>query len=320
MHKRQVGGWFNQSVVSSARSLAGLTTQQASVDEASDENATEWAAVSTLCYNYDSNIGGRTTHLATIYREEYNCGAFEPSPTLSAMTALSCVSGRTVPNPGGCTNCAVTGFRDEMRDAVSTCTDLPLRYASDEAGSIFTLLDGYTKSMRLSKGQHAMPSLSPRPTKRRFAEDLYSPAVVRGKGYWKEGLCALCPTPAWFKIKQSAYWYHMNFTHGISAMTGRPYEMPSQYQVCPLSGGEVAFKCRDTPQACSEVQVEGLCGCCGEWISIVVIPRHKSSLPFSAFNHSAWYKHSQKCHQKSHSKRTKRVQSAIHQVAHYAQK
>lgn len=265
----------------------------------------DWA-ISSLCH---SNIRGCTTGLTTIYKEEYNDGGFEPSPTLSAMTALSCVSGRTVPIPKEFIQGVGVGFEeDDLIKVMTACTDLPFYQYSDQSSSAFAL-DDCTNFMLLPKRKHDKPSSSPRPAKRRSSEDLYSPTTVRGAGYLKEGLCPLCPEASWFKIKQSAYWYHMNFTHGISAMTGRPYEMPSLYQFSPICN-EIVLKNRDLIHPYKEVQMEGLCDCCGEWISIIVIPKSMSNRPFKAFSHSVWFKHSQKCHQRSQVKRMKRSKAA----------
>lgn len=295
MRRQQFSSWFNQPVVPNTISPAGFAVHQTSVDVNDKENVVDWA-ISNLCYNNDSNIGGYTTCLTTIYREEYNHAMLESSPTLSAMTALSYASGRTVPIPKDFVDdgVGVELENDDLIRAMNARIDLPPLCQSDDRNDC-------TNPVLLLKRKYDKPPRSPRPAKRRSPDDLYSPKTVRGAGYLKEGLCPLCPEVAWFKIKQSAYWYHMNFTHGISAMTGRPYEMPVQYRFTPLCN-EVTLKCRDVLQPCKEVQLEGLCNRCGDWISIVVIPKHMSNLPFKTFNHSTWFKHSQKCHQKSQSR------------------
>ena len=50
---------------------------------------------------------------------------------------------------------------------------------------------------------------------------------------------------------------------------------------------------------------EGLCGRCCESISITVIPKHMCGLPINTLNHSVWFKHAQKCHQRAPHKRVK---------------
>ena len=124
--------------------------------------------------------------------------------------------------------------------------------------------------------------------KRRFEEDAYSPRAVRGKGAFKEGMCPICAHEVWFKIKQSAYWYHMNFTHGISAVTCKPYDLPVEYRRLKVTYPED----NGTPT----MEVEGLCGACEQWIMIAVRTWSARVEPFDALNHSSWFKHAQKCH------------------------
>lgn len=115
---------------------------------------------------------------------------------------------------------------------------------------------------------------------RRFAEDVYSPLMIRGRGAEREGCCPLChDCQVWLKIKQSAYWYHMNFYHGICAATGRPYPPPEEIKRQPIQG---------KPEA---VRVYGSCSDCKEWILLASeLSKHEQSMPMNA-----WYKHSQKC-------------------------
>lgn len=115
---------------------------------------------------------------------------------------------------------------------------------------------------------------------RRFAEDSYSPLMVRGRGAGREGCCPLCnDCQVWLKIKQSAYWYHMNFFHGICAATGRPYPPPAEIKRQAIQG---------KPES---VRVYGSCADCQEWILLAnELSKHEESIPMNA-----WYKHSQKC-------------------------
>ena len=223
MQKRQLGTWFNQPVVSNTHNSTSIAIPQASVEDEDRNGMLDWTVSSMRC-----NIEKCTTSLATIYKEEYNGGAFEASPTLSIMTALSYASGRTVPIP--------PDFEEEdFLRAMTVFADLPHCQSEDPSIRTFALQE-CTNSELQSKRKKEEESLIPsRPIKRHSPQDLYSPTVVRGGGYLKEGLCPLCSTPTWFKIKQSAYWYHMNFTHGISAMTGLPYEMPSNINSFPFA-------------------------------------------------------------------------------------
>ena len=124
---------------------------------------------------------------------------------------------------------------------------------------------------------------------RRSDSDFYSPVWIRGRGTDREGLCPLCePATVWFKIKQSAYWYHMNFFHGVSAATGRPYNRPISYRYSPDEKSTLftAYK------------VEGHCGNCLQWIPLATeytgnqITEEVERL----ITFTPWFKHAQKCH------------------------
>lgn len=45
--------------------------------------------------------------------------------------------------------------------------------------------------------------------------NLYSPLEIRGEGTNREGKCPYCL--CFLKMKTSNFWYHMNFTHGVSS-------------------------------------------------------------------------------------------------------
>ncbi|KAJ3359123.1 hypothetical protein GGF32_009644 [Allomyces javanicus] len=111
----------------------------------------------------------------------------------------------------------------------------------------------------------------------RFPNDLYTPNWTRGIGHAKEGLCRLCPPEsgeAWFKIKVSAYWYHLNYHHGVSQTSGRPFDAPLQERFD------------------SQARIrEGLCHKCRAWIPLDS-PRHTPVNVPQIY----WWKHAQKCH------------------------
>ncbi len=118
---------------------------------------------------------------------------------------------------------------------------------------------------------------------RRSDTDFYSPVWIRGRGVEREGLCPLCEPAVWLKIKQSAYWYHMNFFHGISAATNRPYKRPISYR---YSSELTSFK------------VDGHCGNCLQWIQLVTDytgDRTTESVE-RTICFTTWFKHAQKCH------------------------
>ncbi|KNE70616.1 hypothetical protein AMAG_15373 [Allomyces macrogynus ATCC 38327] len=111
----------------------------------------------------------------------------------------------------------------------------------------------------------------------RFPNDLYTPNWTRGVGHGKEGLCRLCPPEsgeAWFKIKVSAYWYHLNYHHGVSQTSGRPFDAPVQERF----------------DSTARIR-EGLCHKCHTWIPLDS-PRHTPVNVPQIY----WWKHAQKCH------------------------
>lgn len=63
-----------------------------------------------------------------------------------------------------------------------------------------------------------------RSQKLKCENDKYTPSLVRGVGAKKEGQCGICGR--WLLLKTSAYWYHLNYTHGVSPVTKRFYDPP----------------------------------------------------------------------------------------------
>lgn len=128
----------------------------------------------------------------------------------------------------------------------------------------------------------------------RFPDDLYTPRLVRGHGLSREGLCHICNPGVWLKIKQSAYWYHMNFIHGISAITGRPYDPPKDVRTgrSEMIQGEMMD------------HLEGYCEQCERWVAVEKVPsidRNPKVYDVVASSPS-WWRHAQKCnnrHEKS---------------------
>lgn len=99
--------------------------------------------------------------------------------------------------------------------------------------------------------------------------DIYKPKMSRGYGENKEGRCDLCNK--WYKLKNSSYWYHMNYIHGISS-SGVKY-----------------------PDPCLKVvhgKLYGNCKKCDDWIFLGYRTGDKSSK-------YGWYKHCQKVHNKN---------------------
>ncbi|KZS86761.1 hypothetical protein SISNIDRAFT_498719 [Sistotremastrum niveocremeum HHB9708] len=124
--------------------------------------------------------------------------------------------------------------------------------------------------------------------------DLYHPRFVRGTGKTKVGLCPLCRESRerlgegksrWFATKVSAYNYHMQYYHGISAYNHQPFSPP------------VAFRDSDRPKAQSHQKqqiIEGQCHKCQEWIAM-----EGPNLGDAKVKEIYWWKHTVACHKGS---------------------
>lgn len=120
--------------------------------------------------------------------------------------------------------------------------------------------------------QNLTPSdpLHPRQQPARFEGDLYTPTYVRGDGPTRAGWCLYCSS--WLTLKDSAYWYHMHFAHGISCATGKHLPGP--------------IRCRATAGAARGVgDAEWMCGGCGRWVLIVTGEKGRT----------AWWRHAYRC-------------------------
>lgn len=116
------------------------------------------------------------------------------------------------------------------------------------------------------------PEARPRKQKLRFAGDQYTPSWVRYNGQQKEGLCDTCKPGKWLQLKNSAFWYHKQFYHGISSVSGKEF-------VEPLEKRWVA-----------QDLIEGLCHQCNTWIAVSNVKRKNSVL---------WYRHAHKVKKES---------------------
>ncbi|KAI9483558.1 MAG: hypothetical protein EXX96DRAFT_558644 [Benjaminiella poitrasii] len=136
------------------------------------------------------------------------------------------------------------------------------------------------------------PNAIPRRQKLRFDEDQYTPKWVRYTGQMKEGYCDTCKSGKWLQLKNSAFWYHKQFFHGISSVSGKPFENPLEQRA-----GE-----HDV--------IEGLCHQCKQFVPICNSKRKNSVL---------WYRHAHKCHiyDKPKSKGGKRATIAIPSTKKY---
>ncbi|KAG9320542.1 hypothetical protein KVV02_002750 [Mortierella alpina] len=108
-----------------------------------------------------------------------------------------------------------------------------------------------------------------RKQKLRYEGDQYTPQWVRNAGQAKEGFCDTCVPGKWLQLKNSAFWYHKQFFHGISSVSGKLFANPIQ------------------TRQMEQDDIEGLCHQCNEWIPISNHKRQNSML---------WYRHAHKCH------------------------
>ncbi|KAF5978992.1 meiotic expression up-regulated protein 26 [Fusarium bulbicola] len=93
------------------------------------------------------------------------------------------------------------------------------------------------------------PDLIPRQQELQCENDLYTPRWVRCHGNKREGWCGICKPGRWLRLKDSAFWYNKQFSHGISAATGSSFQEPQR-------------------KRCSEGRSEVLCGKCQQWIAL----------------------------------------------------
>ncbi|KAK3838785.1 MAG: hypothetical protein JOS17DRAFT_675133, partial [Linnemannia elongata] len=106
-----------------------------------------------------------------------------------------------------------------------------------------------------------------RKQKLRYEGDQYTPQWVRNVGQAKEGFCDTCVPGKWLQLKNSAFWYHKQFFHGISSVSGKLFSNPIQ------------------TRQMEQDDIEGLCHQCNEWIPISNHKRQNSML---------WYRHAHK--------------------------
>jgi hypothetical protein len=124
--------------------------------------------------------------------------------------------------------------------------------------------------------RHSMPDKNvelstalPRKQMLRFDNDHYTPKLVRFSGCKKEGLCGLCPEGKWLQLKNSAYWYfislhryHLQFSHGISSVSGSQFKSPEEIRVLWLLNMTERLSMQTLP---ANILIEGLCHNCNEW-------------------------------------------------------
>ncbi|KAJ1562821.1 hypothetical protein HK096_002149, partial [Nowakowskiella sp. JEL0078] len=108
----------------------------------------------------------------------------------------------------------------------------------------------------------------PRQQRIRFPGDVYTPQWVRHSGHQKEGFCEQCPEPGrWLQLKNSAYWYHKQFYHGISSISGTHFAEPIDIRVVALTTPQMSSYMED--QTSPTIMVEGLCHFCCNWLPLM---------------------------------------------------
>ncbi|KAI0739479.1 hypothetical protein C8Q80DRAFT_1198985 [Daedaleopsis nitida] len=144
------------------------------------------------------------------------------------------------------------------------------------------------KNVKMPRVADAMPN----PPREDF--DLYTPRFVKGKGTSKVGLCPICHEPAarggegkkvWLSMKFSAFNYHMQYAHGISATTGRPFSPPTAFRTVSRVNPGRHEKAR---------LLEGRCHKCKKWVPVEGV----KDVP-TKVNEIFWWKHAAACHQGS---------------------
>ncbi|KAI9268740.1 hypothetical protein BY458DRAFT_511403 [Sporodiniella umbellata] len=110
----------------------------------------------------------------------------------------------------------------------------------------------------------------PRRQKPRYDGDHYTPKWVRYTGHLKQGYCDSCSPGKWLQLKNSAYWYHKQFFHGISSVSGKPFMKPITQRI---GKGDT---------------IEGLCHQCKRFVPAGNAKKKN--------NFMLWYRHAHKCH------------------------
>ncbi|SPO27693.1 related to Meiotic expression upregulated protein 26 [Ustilago trichophora] len=115
--------------------------------------------------------------------------------------------------------------------------------------------------------------------------DLYTPRFVKGVGAQKVGMCPFCYEEGrvkFLKTKFSAYNYHMQNFHGVSALTGLPFTPPTKFRIKARPNAN--------PKERKEL-VQGLCHSCNKYVDIQG-PKETEVKVAEIY----WWKHAQVCH------------------------
>ncbi|GAC73058.1 predicted esterase [Moesziomyces antarcticus T-34] len=118
--------------------------------------------------------------------------------------------------------------------------------------------------------------------------ELYTPRFVKGVGADKVGMCPVCYEEGqvrFFKTKFSAYNYHLQNFHGVSALTGLPFTPPAEFRV----RAQPHAKPKERKQL-----IQGHCHGCELWIDMQG-PKQTDLKVAEIY----WWKHAQSCHRKA---------------------
>ncbi|KAI8049818.1 uncharacterized protein B0P05DRAFT_321789 [Gilbertella persicaria] len=126
------------------------------------------------------------------------------------------------------------------------------------------------KQSYMLPNSHFVSDGMPRRQKLRYDGDYYTPKWVRYTGHLKEGYCDSCHPGKWLQLKNSAYWYHKQFCHGISSVSGKPFMKPLDQR---MGKGDM---------------IEGLCHQCRHYVPVCNGKKKN--------NYMLWYRHAHKCH------------------------
>ncbi|KAJ3718319.1 hypothetical protein C8R42DRAFT_585696 [Lentinula raphanica] len=125
----------------------------------------------------------------------------------------------------------------------------------------------------------------------RTAFDLYTPRFVKGKGKDKMGMCPICieeierggeGRKVWLAMKFSAYNYHMQYSHGISASSSMPFSPPLAFRITSRSSNHKSEK---------STMKEGKCHKCMKWVPVEGVKDVEVKV-----KELFWWKHAATCH------------------------
>lgn len=182
-----------------------------------------------------------------------------PSPPL---VATSSSNKRARKLTGVMDNHHQDGGSDTLLQSEGVNDPHPAMHPYDSSSSSTTASGSTTHALRQTPS-----GATPRRQKLRYDGDEYTPKWVRYTGQLKEGYCDHCKPGKWLQLKNSAYWYHKQFYHGISSVSGKHFAEPLERRA-----GE-----HDV--------IEGLCHQCRQFVPICNAKRKTSVL---------WYRHAHK--------------------------